>query len=165
MEFQEMQRFRQSWLLLVILIPDVIFLIGFFYQIVLGRPFGDNPMSDSGFIFIFLILLSVNLLIFSIKLSTRIDSVGVSVRFYPFHLKPRKYNWTEISKAYIRKYNPILEYGGWGIRFGLLRRNGAYNISGNMGLQLELNSGNKILIGTQKPDEIEEILKKLKVAF
>jgi len=37
----------------------------------------------------------------------------------------------------------------------------AYNISGNMGLQLELKNGKKILLGTRKPTELEDVLKKV----
>ncbi|MDR1654288.1 MAG: hypothetical protein LBS01_11720 [Prevotellaceae bacterium] len=37
----------------------------------------------------------------------------------------------------------------------------AYVINGNIGLQLELKNGKRILISAQKPAEIQEILKKL----
>jgi hypothetical protein len=36
----------------------------------------------------------------------------------------------------------------------------AYNTSGNMGLQLIMKNGKKILIGTHKPDELDAFLKK-----
>jgi hypothetical protein len=34
----------------------------------------------------------------------------------------------------------------------------AYNVSGNRGLQLELTNGKKILLGTQRPEEIAQAL-------
>jgi len=37
----------------------------------------------------------------------------------------------------------------------------AYNVKGNMGLQLYLKNGAKILIGTQKPAGVERAMKKL----
>ena len=56
----------------------------------------------------------------------------------------------------IREYKPIMEYGGWGIRgFG---SNRALNIKGKIGLQLVFKNGQKLLIGTQKADEIVKIL-------
>jgi hypothetical protein len=58
---------------------------------------------------------------------------------------------TELSKYEIRTYQPIREYGGWGIRYGSSGK--AYNISGNTGMQLELKDGTRILLGTQKPEE------------
>ena len=36
----------------------------------------------------------------------------------------------DIDKIEVIKYNPIMHYGGWGIRLG------AYNISGNKGLKI-----------------------------
>ena len=53
-----------------------------------------------------------------------------------------------------------MDYGGWGIKYGL--KGLAYNISGNFGIQLELKSGSKILIGTQKPDEVKKLLDEIK---
>ncbi|MES2389410.1 MAG: hypothetical protein V4543_15515, partial [Bacteroidota bacterium] len=63
------------------------------------------------------------------------------------------------AKAYIRTYSPMGEYGGWGIRYGI-NKGWLYNVSGNMGLQLELLDGKKVLIGTRKPDEIIAALRK-----
>ena len=37
----------------------------------------------------------------------------------------------------------------------------AYNVSGNKGLQIVLKSCKKILIGTQKPEEIEKFANQL----
>ena len=75
---------------------------------------------------------------------------------FPLHLKFRKYLWTEIETAEVRKYKPLLEYGGYGIRgFG---KNRALNISGNTGFQLVFKDGRKLLIGTQKGHEMIEML-------
>ena len=52
-----------------------------------------------------------------------------------------------------RTYRPILEYGGWGIRY-TMGRGWAYNVSGNQGVQLELASGKRILIGSQRAEEL-----------
>lgn len=37
----------------------------------------------------------------------------------------------------------------------------AYNTSGNMGLQLEFTDNKKILVGTNKANELSEALKKI----
>jgi len=60
----------------------------------------------------------------------------------------------------VRKYSPIGEYGGWGYRVAGKRSGVAYNISGNMGIQIELKNGKKILLGTRKPEEAKEALRK-----
>jgi hypothetical protein len=111
-------------------------------------------------------------------LTTYINEDGIYIRVFPFFLKPQYFSWDIITKAYVRKYRPIKEYGGWGVnqggfRFNIFRiqtlrfhslwsNNVAYNMSGNMGLQLELNNGKRVLIGTRKPVEVESVLRKLK---
>jgi len=100
-------------------------------------------------------------LIFSLKLKTRIDETGVHFKFVPFHFKSRVIHWSDIEKGYVRNYDAISEFGGWGMKGGQLWRksNGvAYNVKGDIGLQLELKNGKKILIGTQKQDEMKRVL-------
>lgn len=87
-------------------------------------------------------------------LTTTISTEGVEVRFRPFHR--RRIFKSEIEEAYVRKYNALGEYGGWGIRFG--SKGKAYNVSGNHGLQLKLKDGESILIGTQNPEALEELM-------
>ncbi len=92
----------------------------------------------------------------SLKLYTRIDNSGIHFRMKPFHWKERMIAWDEIDQVHVRKYSPILEYGGWGIRYG---RNGkAFNVRGNYGIQIIKKDGKKILLGTQKPDEVGDHL-------
>jgi len=87
----------------------------------------------------------------SLKLYTRMDSFGVHYRMTPFHFREQTIPWEEIDQIQVRKYSPILEYGGWGIRIG---RNGrAYNVRGNYGLQIVKKNGKKVLIGTQRPED------------
>jgi hypothetical protein len=93
----------------------------------------------------------------------RLDKVikkdGIYVRFFPFHLRFKHYSWDKLTKSFVRQYSPIAEYGGWGLRFGLFGKGTAYNISGNKGLQLQFIDNKKLLIGTNKPDELTETLK------
>ncbi|MBJ2175825.1 hypothetical protein JBL43_16340 [Aureibaculum sp. A20] len=67
--------------------------------------------------------------------------------------------WNDISKVYVRKYNAITEYGGWGFRGYIFKTGGkAFNVMGNKGIQIVLKNGKKMLIGTQKEVEAERIL-------
>ncbi|MBQ4803289.1 hypothetical protein J8L88_10555 [Aquimarina sp. MMG015] len=72
-----------------------------------------------------------------------------------------QYDWGSIKQLYIRKYDPIYEYGGWGIRMNIRGKGKAFNISGNIGLQLEFLNNKKLLIGTNKPEKLSEALKKI----
>ncbi|ARV16965.1 hypothetical protein BTO07_16995 [Polaribacter sp. SA4-12] len=69
--------------------------------------------------------------------------------------------WNEIYKAGIRTYLPISEFGGWGLKGGFFFNKGrekAINVSGNIGIQLILKNGEKLLIGTQKKEEAISVL-------
>jgi hypothetical protein len=83
------------------------------------------------------------------------------VRFIPFHLKEIFIAWNQLDECYIRTYSPLGEYGGWGIKYGLGGAGKVYNVSGNQGLQLVFKDGARLLIGTQKPLELQEIINKL----
>src|SRR5690606_41120216 len=95
------------------------------------------------------------------KLETKIKNDGIFVRFFPFHISFKYYPWDEISSSFVRKYSPLVEYGGWGWRFSLFGSGTAYNVSGNMGLQLIFTNKKKLLIGTKKPDQLTEVLNKI----
>ena len=105
--------------------------------------------------------LVVTLLMINIRLDMQIKKDGIYVRFFPFHLNFRFFSWEVISKSFVRQYNPIAEYGGWGFRLGLFGRGRALNISGDKGLQLEFSDGKKLLIGTIMPEELRETLIRL----
>ncbi|WP_264522080.1 hypothetical protein [Flavobacterium sp. N1994] len=156
--FYEEQKFKQWWLWLLLIGLNGIFLFGIYQQIVEKVPFGDNPTSDSGLYIGFGLMLLLTLMFGFIKLQTQIKSDGVYVRFYPFRIQYRKYTWDNLNKLYVRKYSPITEYGGWGIRYGLFGAGEALNVSGNQGLQLVTTNNAALLIGTNKPEALKEVL-------
>jgi len=105
-------------------------------------------------------MILVFVLFLIIKLETRIDETGVYYQFFPFHFKLKRIGWDELKAVEVRKYSPIMEYGGWGIR-GLSRKSRkgmAFNVSGNMGIQLVLKDGGKLLLGTNMPDKARETI-------
>jgi hypothetical protein len=104
--------------------------------------------------------IAIALLFLSLKLQTEVRPDGLYFRFFPIHKKYHKFDPEQISEYYTRKYRPLREYGGWGIRYGF-KAGKAYNVSGNQGLQLVLKNGNKVLLGTQRPEQLSEALSKI----
>lgn len=158
--FVEEQKFTQPWIMILL----VVFLI--IVPLIAVLSIETNPDSNEKTIIIGSIVF-MNVLIFglmlSVKLITRIDELGIHYRFYPFHLKPKMISWQDISSCHTRKYNAVKEYGGWGIKPGLGKKKGkSFTVKGNRGLQIELKNGRKILIGTQKTNEIERTLNNYK---
>lgn len=150
--FKEKQRFNQWWLYAIfILVLAVIFMA--IYKNSDGFTNFHSPI-----LILFLILATLPIfLILSMQLITRIDHEGISVKFFPFRSSPRFYSWKDIDECYIRKYNPLLEYGGYGIR-GLGWKK-AYNVSGNRGIQIVTRDKKNFLIGTRMPEEAQAAIK------
>ena len=153
--FQEKQRFNRWWLWLLLAV------IGYFVFEPIYLSINENEILSLDQWMGLIILGLVILLFVLVKLETKIQNEGIYVKFFPVVPKFKFYPWEEISTAVVRKYSPLMEYGGWGIRFG---RNGkAYNIKGNKGLQLKFKSGNALLIGTQKAEELQKVLNEIKI--
>jgi len=156
--FRETQKFHQWWVWLVILGINGLFAFAWYQQIIHGEAFGDNPMTNAELWVDIILCAIVTFFFVGLRLQTGIREDGIYIRFFPFHLKYVFYPWATIQECYIRKYNPLAEYGGWGLRYGWLKNGMAFNVSGNMGLQLVQNNGKKRLIGTLRANEIESIL-------
>jgi hypothetical protein len=95
------------------------------------------------------------------RLDVDIDEVKITYRYKPFHVKPRIIYWDDVSDFYVRNYKPMREYGGHGLQ-RKMKYGRAFTVSGKNGLQLILKDGKKILFGTQKPQELERIIGKMK---
>ncbi len=149
--FREEQRFRQPWLWLIVLGTAGTAWYGAAAQL-LGRPFGDRPAAD-GLLLAVWLAVGVGLPLFfrALRLVTVVDAGGVHFRFVPFHLAARVLPPGYVAGYAARRYKPLREYGGWGIRSG--RGGDAYNVSGETGVQFVLAGGKKLLIGTQRPAE------------
>lgn len=155
--FREVQRFRQWWVWLLVLLVAGISWYGFIQQIVLKKPFGNNPAPDSIMIVIVAIFgILFPVLFYSLKLVTEVQYDGLYVRFFPLQFHAHKILFGDIKKYEIRTYSALKEYGGYGIRYGTKGK--AYNVSGNKGIQLEFQDGKQLLVGTQRPEEFASAL-------
>ncbi len=101
--------------------------------------------------------IAIAVLFLLLKLETKVRSDGLYIRYFPFHINFKRFTKDDLSEYYARKYKPLLEYGGWGIRCSL-RKGKAYNVSGNKGVQLVFNSGKRLLIGSQRAEELEKAI-------
>jgi len=154
--FNEEQQFRQLWLM-VLLGFSLLFPVG----LIINEYIKDNTsMTNNEFLGSLIGIIASVLLIFIFKLSTRIDEKGIHYQFFPFHFSMKTLLWSEITKAEVRTYDPIGEYGGWGLRYSFNKKKGnAVNVSGDIGIQLTLKNGKKLLIGTQKKEAVSRVLK------
>lgn len=158
--FEEKQHFRQIWLWILIL-SIFIYLNYELYQ-----------EKETNVLLVFLSNLPLVFLIFSLifsNLKTRIEEEAIHFQFYPFHIgfidfkfKKMEKNipFEAIEKMEVVKYNPLFDYGGWGIRFGGMNTI-AYNTMGNKGLMIYKKNKEKVIIGTQKPEELKKVIEQI----
>lgn len=152
--FKEEQQFRQWWNLLIVIASSVsgiaFSIYALYQQVVLGKQVGNEPAPNAVLVVLIVFVLFFLWFYLRLKLEVWIDNHGIHYRFFPLIFKERIISFAEIKKYEIRKYSPLGDYGGWGIKKSI-RWGRAYNVSGNTGLQLYLNNGKKVLFGTQKP--------------
>jgi hypothetical protein len=159
MVYTEKQSMRQYWWVLLITAASMVMM----FTLWLAE---EDPTKKQELLTALLIVVGLEggilALIFSMNLRTKVDNKGITYSFKPF-LREKNLKWADLDKVWVRKYKPIAEYGGWGFRVAWFKKTGkAYSVWGNYGLQLHLKSGKKILIGTQKKDELVTFLKRLK---
>lgn len=156
--FNEIQRFRQPWLWAPLVGVAGWFTLGVWQQVVAGEPFGTNPMGDLGLLLVWLFsVLPLLGLLFITALRTEVREDGVHVRYFPFHLRERRFPLETLVRVEVVNYRPLLEYGGWGIRRG--PKGWAYNVSGRRGVRFTFDDGRRFLIGTREPEAFAQAVK------
>ncbi|WP_242926833.1 DUF6141 family protein [Pontibacter vulgaris] len=159
--FREQQRFKQVWLWVVILGVAAMSWAGFIYKVILGGDLGSRSASAIQLaVMAGLLGVGLPLFFYSMKLTTKVYPGLLTVQFSPFHLKAMKIPLHELRNYESVTYNPILDYGGWGIRWSFNGK--AYNTSGNKGVQLYFYNKKPLLIGSQRPQQLLEAIRKAK---
>ncbi len=102
------------------------------------------------------------LILWTSKLSTRLDKEKIKYRFIPYNWKIHEIKWSQVTSYQIRKYSPLKEFGGFGYRKKLFAKVDCLNVSGNIGLELKLKNGRTLLIGTQSKEKLQSFLTQLK---
>lgn len=166
--FKEKQKFNIILSAIVLIPMAMAFALPIYIRIVkLEIPFREALSNSLLNILPFLLICLVMVVICFTKLETTITDKGISVSFFPFLFNKKTILWENVKEAFVREYNPITEYGGWGAPFIHIAtargvaNNRALNAKGNQGLQLILKDGKRLLIGTQEPDKIGRVLKEI----
>lgn len=138
---------------------------GFYEQLVLGKPWGDNPMSDTA-----LIVIGITVIIFmglmtvlSIRnsLITEVHPDGFYYRFPPFINRMRCIPVEQIASVEVRKYGLFPGSFGWGIKRRPLRRTTIYQAGGNKVVVITLKTGRRIIFSTKKMEEMRRAVDRM----
>jgi len=126
------------------------------WQVLLGHPWGKQPLSSANIIgwTIFLWLIYLRLITVRLVTEVRDGDLIVGMRgLWP----ARRVRLSDIRSAEVANYDPLRDYGGYGLRSN--REGKAYTTSGNVGVRLTLATGEKLLVGSQQADQLAKALR------
>lgn len=145
--FTENQRFNQWWLWVLLATSLAV------PTILLFKEATQKPGGFSGIIIIVLVII----LFVVLRMKTTITQQNIQLTYFPFVWKT--INLYDIETIKVINYGFV---GGWGIRlwtsYGTV-----YNVRGNKGLHIKLKNGKQLVIGTQKPQELEKVVAQLNI--
>ena len=148
--YHESQRFHGAILGLLVAAFVVVAVVTI-VEVVAGRP-AEVWLIVVGplVVFVVAVLLSLS------HLDVDVTDEGVTIAFR-YVWPARRIGFPEIVGLEVRRYDPLLEYGGWGVRLG--PKGWGYMTSGNEGVQLRLRKGLPVLIGSARPRELEAAIR------
>ena len=154
--YRDTQRTKPWWVWGLVLGLGALAWATFVAQVGMGREVGPRPAPDWG-VWLVAGVIGVGLpaLVASLRLTFEVDDRELRCRFRP--LMRRRVPLDRIASAEVRDYRPILEYGGWGIRWAP-RRGWVYSLSGDRGVQLVLTDGRRLLLGTDRPEQLSRAI-------
>ncbi len=159
--FQETQRFDQWWLRLLFVGINGLFAFGTWQRMAGTAGHDANDLPPAAVVVLWLLVAALTLAFFRTRLHNRVDATGIHVRFAPWQRRGRHIPWAEVQGCRVRRYRPLVDFGGWGWRRSLNGRLEGYTTRGDQALELDLGDRRSLLIGTQRPEELAAVLRAL----
>ncbi len=150
--YKETQKINQWWMQVLLLGIAALPIWTFFKLHGSGQPY-EEVLLSSGFLTACILPALVILLFLLLTLTTEVTAEGIRVKYFP--LWGTRIAWDEVRSAEIIQYGFV----GYGIRLSF-EYGVVYNAKGNKGLQILKKSGDKVLIGTQHPDDLNSAVQK-----
>jgi hypothetical protein len=150
--YREEQRF--GWWIYAL----VALIMGLVWWILLGNGPADVPAArrhagDFSVGIVFGMALPILFVIGVLRMTTVVTPTEVRVWFGWIPSYRRAIPIGTITRVEVVHYRPLADYGGWGIRHG---RDGEKVLSarGDRGVRLRLVDGSRLMIGSQRPEEL-----------
>lgn len=153
-EYTDHQYVKAWWQILLCFSLPVLFFTVACIQVFWGIPVGNHPLSSLWcIIFGVLSFVFVWMVIKCLKLSVIVNSKGVAYGFNVPMPDLHLLSWAEIDRI------ELITYSFLGFGYHISRKYGlVYNMHGPHGLQIITKKGSKILLGVQKPTELQACL-------
>jgi hypothetical protein len=158
--YREEQPFARTWVWIPVVIVVAVAWYFFFREMV-WSPEGSRAPVGLWIMFIAVGVLTPALF-FSMRLIVTLNRRTFLIRMWPLYR--RTVPVADIVSVEAVTYRPILEFGGWGVRYSLKRRAWGYTVSGKEGVQLELANGKRILVGSKENTRLASVLEQAKAS-
>ena len=158
MNYQEVQRFSSLvWVWFVILPVTGLMWYSAYQQLIADQAVGTRPAPDVMLVLFWVAFgIAMPLLFFLGGMRTEVRTDGIHLQGFPIPFCTKHIDYSQLDSYEARRYRPLRDYGGWGIRFG--REGRAYTVSGRQGVQLVFKNGQRLLVGSQQPDQLVEAI-------
>ena len=148
--FSETQLLRQNSFIYVVYFAGLVLILS-------SAHYFSNNGFNSTFFVVLVVILFINILVITAKLSFIVTEDELRICYFPFTFsKVIIIKKEEIRNISIQIYDPISEFGGWGFRIASKKK--AYSTRGNNAIVIEKTNGKLIYVGTQKANEFEKVI-------
>ncbi len=154
--FGEVQRFRETWVWIAILVSSLLPLI---LVAVLGFAGKMGSKHDAAIRFVIVLFTCAipNMLFYWTNLETVLTDEGVYYRWMPFFKRYCVITWPEVRDVMVRKY-PYLNYGyHWSYRYGKVHK-----VGGSQGVQFILRDNKKVWLGTRRLQALQYAIEQVR---
>ena len=117
-------------------------------QLIWRHPWGNPPASSGGMVFLSILAVLLYVRLITVRLVTDLWPRELAVGLKGLWRK-RRIPLEQVRSARAVEYDAIRDFGGYGIRSGARGR--AYTAGGNGAVELELQDGCKVFIGSRQP--------------
>lgn len=156
--YKENQRFERQGLIAFIAIFTLALIIGFISQVFINP--GENPIPNYVAVLTICVMLSTLIYFLSIRMVTEINDKNIRYQYYPLHYRKQKIRLKDVASYSVVQSPEGAQYSGWSVRFGANER--AFTVSGRTGLEVTLQNGERVFIGTQNPREMGEAIERVR---
>jgi hypothetical protein len=154
-EFREHQRFTKWWVWLPILALLLFFIYSALQQIVLGKPVGENPMSNIALAGTLVLILAVVITLMVLQLTTKVNEQGIFANFSLFG--KHQFLWADVKNV------RLVNMGMVGYGYRVSKNHGTvFNLGGKKGLEINLKSNKRYTVVVEKEEALRKTLKTLK---
>jgi len=137
-------------------IPPVALLLLLIWQVLLGHKWGREPVSNGDVIGWTIFLWLVYLRLITVRMVTEVGARELRIALRGVW-RSRRIPLDAIQAVETVSHDIARHYGGYGIRTATDGR--AYVAGGSRGVRLTLKGGEKLMVGSERPEELAAALR------